>query len=292
MYRLVGTFRLVYTKPFCISMLFSATTDSSGAFMVRLAALLLAFSLAHSAQAQTVQPPTAAKAKPAAKKQAPPKAAAEPAAASGPCIGVFPLLSDQFGVRKIGMTVFGNDFKSIKVDNWGLDDLVVERLRAAVAPGIAVRRIAYDKALFEGYVPGIGMFQNLDSKAPAIVRQAAARTSCERYVVVTRAASQYVGNQSIYGLGVVNSGSPVLTTIALHAVVRIHVHDGHTFAVVKSGAGSLGGGSFLSGPAMRKLDDSWWPEPPEAANTPRMRDAARKLLGEVLDKSLPEMLAK
>ena len=55
--------------------------------------------------------------------------------------------------------------------------------------------------------------------------------SCERYVVVTRAASQYVGNQSIYGLGVVNSGSPVLTTIALHAVVRIHVHDGHTFAV-------------------------------------------------------------
>ena len=259
--------------------------------MVRLATLLLAFSLAHSAQAQTVQPPTAAKAKPAAKKQAPPKAAAEPVAASGPCIGVFPLLSDQFGVRKIGVMVFGNDFKSIKVGNWGLDDLVVERLRAAVGPGLAVRRIAFDKALFEGYVPGIGMFQNLDTKAPDIVRQAAARTPCERYVVVTRAASQYVGNQSIYGLGVVNSGSPVLTTIALHAVVRIHVHDGHTFVVVKSGAGSLGG-SFLSGPPIRKLDDSWWPEPPEAANTPAMRDATRKLLGEVLDKSLPELLAR
>ncbi len=257
--------------------------------MTRLAVLLLAFGLVHSAQAQTAQPPTAAKAKPVAKKPETPKAVAERPAASGPCIGVFPLLFDQFGVRKIGITVFGNDFKQIKVDNWGLDDLAVERLRAAVGPGLAVRRIAVDKALFAGYVPGIGMFQNLNTKAPDIIRQAAGQTRCERYVVVTRAAAQYVGNQSIYGFGVVNSGGPLLTTVALHAVVRVHVHDGQTFAVVKSGTV---GSNFLSGPATRKLDASSWPEPPEAANTPAMRDATRKLLGEVLDKSLPEMLAR
>src|ERR1700733_12978546 len=121
-------------------MSFPVTHESTGAFMVRLAALLLAFSLVHSAQAQTVQPPAAAKAKPAAKMPAAPKAAAATPAASGPCIGVFPLMFDQFGVRKIGITVFGNDFTQIKVDNWGLDDLVVERLRAAVGPGLAVRR--------------------------------------------------------------------------------------------------------------------------------------------------------
>ncbi len=260
--------------------------------MIRLAALLLAFGLVHSAQAQTTQPPAAAKAKPAAKKPAAPKAAATPAA-SGPCsIGVFPLLFDQFGVRKIGLSVFGNDFKAVKVDNWGLDDLVVERLRAAVGPGMAVRRIAFDTALFEGYVPGIGIFQNRDTKAPDIVRQAAGQTRCERYVVVTRAASQYIGNQPVYGLGVVNSGGPLLTTVALHAVVRIHVHDGQTFAVLKSGNGSLSGANFLTGPPTRKLDASLWPEPPEAANTPAMRDATRKLLGEVLDKSLPELLAR
>lgn len=260
--------------------------------MIRLAALLLAFGLVHSAQAQTAQPPTAAKAKPAAKKPAAPKAKAETAAASGPCIGVFPLLFDQFGVRKIGITVFGNDFKQIKVDNWGLDDLVVERLRSAVGPALAVRRIAVDKALFEGYIPGIGIFQNRDTKAPEIIRQAAGQTRCERYVVVTRAASQYVGNQPIYGLGVVNSGAPLLATVAVHAMVRIHVHDGQTFAVLKSGNGSLSGANFLTGPPTRKLDASLWPEPPEAANTPAMRDATRKLLGEVLDKSLPELLAR
>ena len=157
---------------------------------------------------------------------------------------------------------------------------------------MTVRRIAFAKGAFEGYIPGIGMFQNLDTKAPAIVQQAAAQTQCERYVVVTRAVAQYVGNQPIFGLGIVNSGRPILSTTALHVVVRVHVHDGQTFAVLKSGAGSLGGNSFLSGAPTRKLDDSWWPEPPEAANTPAMRDATRKLLGEVLDKSLPELLAQ
>jgi hypothetical protein len=292
MYRLVGTFRLVYTKllPY-LDAVPAAPPILPEFFMARLAVLLLALSLVHSVQAQTVQqPPAEAKAKP--KKPAPPKAVAAKTAASGPCIGVFPLLGDRFEVKKIGITVFGNEFKEITVDNWGLDDFVVERVRAAVGPGLTVRRIAHAKGAFDGYVPGIGMFQNLDTKAPAIVRQAAAQTQCERYVVVTRAVAQYVGNQSIFGLGIVNSGRPLLSTTALHAVVRIHVHDGQTFAVLKSGTGSLGGSSFLSGPPTKKLDDSWWPEPPEAANTPAMRDATRKLLGEVLDKSLPELLTK
>jgi hypothetical protein len=277
---------------FRISIPLPSLNDFSGVFMVRLAALLLALGVVHSAQAQTVQPPAVAKAKTAAKKPAPPKPTTGTPVASRPCIGVFPLLADRFEVKKIGITVFGNEFTRITVDNWGLDDLVVERLRAAVGPGIAVLRIAYAKGAFDGYVPGIGMFQNLDTKAQSIVRQAAAQTQCERYVVVTRAAAQYVGNQSIFGLGIVNSGRPILSTTALHAVVRIHVHDGQTFAVLKSGTGSLGGSSLLSGPPTKKLDDSWWPEPPEAANTPAMRDATRKLLGEVLDKSLPELLAK
>ena len=259
--------------------------------MARLAMLLLALNLIHSAQAQTVQPPAATKAKPAGKKPASPKTVVTTPAASGPCIGVFPLLAGRFGVKKIGITVFGNEFKEISVDNWGLDDLVVERVRAAAGPGIAVHRIAHGKGAFDGYVPGIGMFQNLNTRAPAIVRQAAAQTQCARYVVVTRAASQYVGNQSVFGLGIVNSGRPILSTTRLHAVVRIHVHDSQTFAVLKSGAGSLGGNNFLSGPATKDIDDSWWPEPPEAANTLAMREATRKLLGEVLDKSLPELLS-
>jgi hypothetical protein len=131
--------------------------------MLRFAAVLLVFSLAVAAQAQSVQPPTAASAKSAAKKpvQRKPVGALQPAVtASGPCIGVFPLIGDRFAVNKIGLTVFGNEYKEIAVDNWGLDDLVVERVQAAVGPGISVRRIATAEGAFDGYKPGTGLFQN------------------------------------------------------------------------------------------------------------------------------------
>ena len=149
MYRLVGTFRLVYTETPSVSRCHSRAPPILPEFSwPALPCCCLPSSLVHSAQAQTAQPPTAAKAKPAAKKPAPPKAVAATPAASGPCIGVFPLLADRFQVRKIGITVFGNEFKQITVDNWGLDDLVVERVRAAVGPSMAVRRIAHAKGAF------------------------------------------------------------------------------------------------------------------------------------------------
>ena len=85
--------------------------------MAHLVLLFLALYLVDSAQAQPVQPPTAAKTRPVAKKPAPAKGVSTASQASGPCIGVFPLLGDRFSVKKIGLTVFGNEFKEISVDN-------------------------------------------------------------------------------------------------------------------------------------------------------------------------------
>jgi hypothetical protein len=258
--------------------------------MVRLAALLLAFGLVHSAEAQPVQPPEAAKARPAAtRKPAVAKGIAVPAA-TGPCIGVIPVIGDHFGVKKVGLTVFGNEFKEIDVDNWGLDDLAAQRVQAALGGKMVARRIAYAKGAFDRYRAYSGPLHPSDEKSADMVRQAAGTMSCQRYVVITNTSSAMAGNnQSIYGFGIAQA---VLGKPFLHALVYITVHDGRTFAVLKHGRASLNGDNFWTGgQATQTLDDSWWPEPPEAANTPRMREAARKLLGELLDKSLPEMLA-
>jgi hypothetical protein len=253
--------------------------------MIRLAVLLLAFGLVHSAQAQTAQPPTAAKAKPAAQKPAPPKAKAEAPAPSGPCIGVFPFLGNRFDVRKIA---FPNEFKEITVDNWGLDDLVVERLRAAAGRGTAVRRVAHAKDAFNGYAPRAPIFQD-DPKASEIVRQAAGQTQCERYIVVRR-TNVLIGNRPTFGIGVINSGGSLFSVTLLHVVVGFFVYDGHTFAEIKRGGGAPG--SFLSDSPARRLEGFSWPERPEGVNTPAMREATRKLLGEILDYSLPGMLGR
>jgi hypothetical protein len=258
--------------------------------MRRYAAFLLALSLACPAQAQTTQPP-AATAKPAVKKNAQPKATSASRSApqpGGPCIGVIPLLGDRFVVRKIGVTVFGNEEKEIPVDGWGLDDLVVERVRAAVGPGMIVRRIPADKAAFQSYDPGLGLFRN-NEKPAAVIQQVVGAAGCERYVVVIKAGRQYVGNQGIYGVGVVK-GSPLYSRADVYAIVRIYVHDGRSFAIVKSAEGSTSGSNFMSGPPTLQIDGSRWPEPPETANNPAMRASARELLGNVLDKSLPALL--
>jgi len=280
--------------------------------MLRLAVLLLAFALPLAAQAQTAQPsPPAAKSannKPANNKSANNKSAnrtkpsAQDGAVSpvsrpapgngGSCIGVIPLLGDRFSVQNIGLTVFGNEYKEIKVDNWGLDELVVERVGVAAGPRLPARGILHAKPDFVALEPGLIRLssQNDDRLADAL-RQVVGPVRCQRYVVVFGSSHQYVGNQSIQGIGVVNHGRPIADNTVLHVVVRIFVHDGQSFAVLKSAEGTTSGSNFLSGTPQKRLGAAMWPETPEAANNPAMRKAARELLAEVLDKTLPGLLA-
>lgn len=264
--------------------------------MLRIAAVLLFFSTMLSAQAQT--PPTqsspAAPAKSAVKKSAPPKGTPAsrptPPQANGPCIGVISLIGNRFGVKKIGFTVFGNDYKEITADDWKLDDLVVDRVRAVVGTGLAVRKVAHARGTLDSYQGG-GLLKIDDPQSMALLGQVAGPVRCERYVVVARSAGQFSGNQHVVGVGIVNLGASLLSSSHVHAVVRINVHDGRTFKVLKSGQGSNSALGFLNGPPTRKLDGFTWPEAPEAVNTPEVRAAARALLVEVLDKSLPDLLA-
>ena len=104
-----------------------------------------------------------------------------------------------------------------------------------------VRRIPADKAAFQSYDPGLGLFRN-NEKPAAVIQQVVGAAGCERYVVVIKAGRQYVGNQGIYGVGVVK-GSPLYSRADVYAIVRIYVHDGRSFAIVKSAEGSTSDGT-------------------------------------------------
>jgi hypothetical protein len=269
-----------------------------GIVMLRLAVVLLAFSLSLSAQAQTTQPsPSATKSagnkKPSVKDGAAAGLSSQPAPSrGGPCIGVIPLVGDRFSVQDIGLTVFGNEYKEIKVDNWGLDDLVVERVRAAAGPHLATRGILRTNPEVAALEPGLlRLSTQNDEKLAEALRQVVGSVRCQRYVVVFRSTHQWVGNQSVYGIGVVNHGRAIVDNTTLHVLVRIFVHDGETLSVLKSAEGTTGGSNFISGPPQKRLGAAMWPATPEAANNLAMRKAARELLAEVLDKTLPGLLA-
>jgi hypothetical protein len=138
--------------------------------------------------------PAATKPTPKAKTTARPSAPIE----SGPCkIGVIPVIGDQFVVQKVGLMVFGNEHTEVPIDAWGLDDLVVARVRAA-ALGTVVKRIAYAKGAFEPYDnPPSKLFRNRQDDLTAVVREITANASCERYVVVMKfTGSRHWNSQS------------------------------------------------------------------------------------------------
>jgi hypothetical protein len=84
-------------------------------------------------------------------------------------------------------------------------------------------------------------------------------------------------------------------------VTYLYVFDGHTFELLKKGAGSLTNETLgerllndlvkpnpLHAPD-RELEDFAWPSAPNAIMG--LRDPTRALLGESLDKVLPKLLA-
>ncbi len=248
-------------------------------------------------------PPTSAKpaepasAKPAAKKtssKTKADAVRQAPAESGRCkYGIIIAVGDVFGVQKIGLTVFGNEYTEVPI-SWGLEDLIFARTRAA-AGGIPLRQIAYPRGTFDSYYhPKPSLFRNPNRELAELVRQIVGSAGCERYYVFTRLRGQVQGtNQFAEGIGVLNRGVGLLNSTSLFANIGLSVFDGQTFelrkapvdldAVMKRMVASLTGD-----PSLHKIDDTAWPASPnDAARSVVLREGTRNLLTERLDKFLP-----
>ena len=239
--------------------------------------------------------------KPAAKKPAAKaKTGLKPAvsADNGACdIGVMAAASNRIMLQKIGLTVFGNEEFEVPSDAWGIDDLIFARVRAAANPGVAVKRIAVSReALYELYEkPGKGLFNNPRENLTAVVRQIAANSRCARYIVVTRFAGNLAGtNQALKGIGVYTHGP--FGKAAVFAYISLTAFDGQTFAIRDDPFGSFGArmsaamSRVARDDSIRTADTEFPASPEEAATNPKLRDTARALVTEKLDKVLPEYL--
>jgi hypothetical protein len=275
--------------------------------MLRALVIALVLSGAAASWAQTnPTPPISAQATKPVVKQAAKKPAAKAgtgakaitSAESGHCqIGVIPAVGSQFAVQNVGLTVFGNALTEVPVEPWGLEDLIVARVRAAAGASTSVRRVAYAKDAFETYYhPPRQLFGGSGDSLAAVVRQVAANSDCERYLVVTKSGGQYGGtNQTMNGIGVVtNWSSGAFKKGALYSYVHVTVFDGHSFAKQKDPLDTIGArlaAGFVKDDSIATLDDFVPPSPPEAAaNDTRLRDGTRALLTEKLDKILPAYL--
>ena len=244
-----------------------------------------------SAPAKPVTKKTAPKAKPAAKRPV--------AAETGPCrLGVISALGDRFAVQKFGLTVFETEESEVSVDGWGLDDLVIARVRAATGADPAVRKIAYPKGAFEPfYHPTSRFLPDPREGLPAIVRSITPAANCERYLVVTRFKGQVPGtNLMLDGIGAYSRGLGSLVRHShLFANVGVTLLDGGNYETISrpfAGLGTrLADGLRLTEDPLTKLDNSLFPE--AAAVVPgnaTLRERTRTLIAARLDQTLPNFL--
>jgi len=148
------------------------------------------------------------------------------------------------------------------------------------------------------------LFHDPDVQIKRVVQTIAGGSGCERYVVVVKSGANWGdSNQGVRGIGIVHRGGIIdrFSVTYLFAVTYLYVFDGHTFELLKKGAGSLTNETLgerllndlvkptpLHAPN-RELEDFSWPPAPEAVTG--LREPTRALLAASLDKVLPGLLA-
>jgi hypothetical protein len=250
----------------------------------------------------TDAPAATTPAKPVAKKAAPKaKAAAKQPVATeaGPCrLGVISAVGDRFAVQKFGLTIFETEESEVAVDGWGLDELVVARVRAATNNDPTVRRIAFPKGAFQTfYNPTSRFLPDPREGLPAIVRNITPTAKCDRYLVVTRSKGQVPGTNLILdGVGAYNRGiGSVLRHSHLFAHIALSMLDGITYERVNrpfAGVGArLAAGLRITEDPLTKLDNSLFPESTAAVpGSTALRERTRTLIAANLDQVLPDYL--
>jgi len=262
--------------------------------------LLLAGTLTVHAQI-TSKPPASTGTTPAAPKEKPTSPGLETHALAKPCgVGVMSAVGNTFTLRKIGITVFGNEDNKVSLGTWGIDDFIYGKIAAALGSRRSARHLAYSKAALSAYENAdVNIFRNYDGELRNILREAAAKEGCQRLIAVMKTSTQFSStNQGISGLGILATGGDLLVpkTLNLYAVMSITVYDGRTFDRVKYMLVSEEQGiNLFSMKAIRGLsrevDGSWWPDPARVGSDARLRDATRDLIARGLNVTVPDLIA-
>jgi hypothetical protein len=202
-------------------------------------------------------------------------------------VGVISAFADRFQLRKLGVTVFGNDESEFPVDSWGIDDVMAGKVRTLLGRRFDVRPVTYRRAAFaKPNRDGIG----------AMVRDAVTPAAVDAYVVVTRGTSRLgATNQFVNGLGLLEASGGLLYSNRhfVYALYAVSIIDAREFSSKAVTVGLMPGEALvdpLRSTAMRgphkQVDESWWPTARDAASNQRLKGA----VVELIDQSLPNTL--
>ena len=235
--------------------------------------------LGHSAEAKEAKP-----AKPAT---------AATATAGKKTVCLISEATQHFNLQKIGVMVFGNEFKSVPITSWKLDDKIYGKAKAILAKDFLVKNIPTADAAFKSLREPGGLFRDTAGEQKAIVQKIAGQSACDFVLVVMENASQFGStNQYVGGLGVLETGSDVFGHFRqIHALTFFYVYDGKSFELLRYNRGEAEESTLfkaIHGPS-QEIDEKLHASMQAVADDPKTRDIVWRLLEKSLELTLPQL---
>jgi hypothetical protein len=176
-------------------------------------------------------------------------------------VGIISAVGDQMTFAKAGLSGLDNGSRSVPIDSWGLDDLIVQRATAALGGRFQVKPVTYNRAAFAMVKDSVVAPVNLVRSDPfkTLVETEVSPQGLDAYIVITKAKANIGGaGRKVEGVGFITYGTLMESYSQIYALYEIRVIDGKTFDVIeKMAAPPLDNASQvrLAGPS-QPIDES------------------------------------
>jgi hypothetical protein len=208
-------------------------------------------------------------------------------------VGIISAIGDELTLTQAGLTGLADNEQRFSIEPWGIDDLIVARAGALLAPRFQVQPVTYPRAAFAARqrdAPIAAMNLLRDDPIKELVRKEVSPQGLDAYVVITKATSKYGSRgRTVTGIGIINRGAVFGSYVQLHTLYMITMIDGHELnGVGKRTAAPLGSDEIvkLTGPS-RQVDTSLLPT---ASNAPASDQALKAATIDLIERSLPATL--
>jgi hypothetical protein len=209
-------------------------------------------------------------------------------------VGIISAVGDEITFARGGLTGLDNSSQRFPIGSWGLDDLIVEKVTAALNGHFQVQPVSYTRAAFAAIKDSPVAPVNLVRSDPfrKLVQTEVSPQGLDAYIVITKAKSAFGGGgRKLEGIGYLNYGTVLASYNQIHALYEIRVFDGKTFDVIeKMAAPPLDdvGAVRIAGPS-RVIDESLSPGTGDPAQNEKLHAAIADLVARSLPSTLSDM---
>ena len=200
-------------------------------------------------------------------------------------VGIVSAIGDQFTFEKAGLTGLDNGSRSVPIASWGLDDLIVQQVAAALSMRFQVQPVIYPRATFATTRDSAITAVNLVRSDPfkKLVQTEVSPQGLDAYIVITKAKAYFgAGNRKVEGVGLITYSTVLESFRLLHALYEIRVVDGKTFDIIeKLAAGPPDDASSVRLPGPSLMIDASFDERDESL---------RRAIVDIVIRSLPNTL--